>query len=257
MGIASCRAYHGSAVLPISFGMPHTALVQANIMSIYKDKTGSNLPLPLRLNQFTPDTMRGVGQFRSALRARGGDLLLSDGHRTYDAQHQAHLDYVSHKKQAYSPAPGGSFHEAGRAIDLDLNSLRIPLIDCWHIVIPLGWFPIIKTPDTKLAESWHFEYRGPFQAFVQKYGYRTGAKAAIADIGQQVDEDPGKNAIMQLQWQLLRLNYLDCPDPIDGQRGHSTELAINEALQKHPNIKSDLSPEDLANALNALGNATV
>jgi len=37
--------------------------------------------------------------------------MLSDLLRSYDMQLQAHLDYTSGKKSAFSPAPGGSMHE--------------------------------------------------------------------------------------------------------------------------------------------------
>jgi hypothetical protein len=38
-------------------------------------------------------------------------------------QLQSHLDWKTGKKSAFSPPPGGSLHEAGRALDLDLDSL--------------------------------------------------------------------------------------------------------------------------------------
>ncbi len=64
----------------------------------------------------------------------GADLVLSDLFRSYDMQLQANLDYVTGKKKAYSPPPGGSLHEAGRAFDLDLGKLKkIGLPKFWTI----------------------------------------------------------------------------------------------------------------------------
>jgi hypothetical protein len=64
----------------------------------------------------------------------------------------------------FSPLPGGSLHEAGRAFDLDLEALLkdeiITLEDFWGIARHRGLVPIIASPDPGKSEAWHFECRG-------------------------------------------------------------------------------------------------
>ena len=91
-------------------------LVKATVLSIYK-VSGHRVLMPERMARATPDLKRAMYAIRDALRARGGDLVLSDLFRSYDMQLQAHLDFTSGKKSAFSPAPGGSMHESGRAFD--------------------------------------------------------------------------------------------------------------------------------------------
>ena len=71
----------------------------------------------------TPDMFAAV---RGVVADLQGDnaLVLSDMYRSYEMQLQAHLDFVTGKKSALSPAPGGSMHEAGRAFDLDLSQIQ-------------------------------------------------------------------------------------------------------------------------------------
>ena len=62
------------------------------------------------------------------LTALGNNLRLSDLFRTYEMQRQVNLDYVEGRKHAYSPPPGGSMHEAGRAMDIDLSSMGVKAV---------------------------------------------------------------------------------------------------------------------------------
>ena len=73
----------------------------------------------LRVND-TVTLQRTLYGIRDELQAQGGKLELSDLFRSYDMQLQAHLDYTSGKKKAFSPPPGSSMHESGRAFDVDL-----------------------------------------------------------------------------------------------------------------------------------------
>ena len=100
-----------------------TPLLPINIISIYKNPLGDLLPLPSRMARCTPDTYVAVFNIAAALAQKGGRLILSDLFRSYDMQAQSHQDYISGRKTAFSPPPGGSFHEAGRAFDLDLNAI--------------------------------------------------------------------------------------------------------------------------------------
>src|SRR5262245_28593032 len=125
------------------------------IKSIYNGKD-----LPARLARCSSDMLEAVRNVQKNVEAAGGELVLSDMYRSYDMQLQAHLDYVNGKKTAYSPPPGGSMHEAGRAFDLELKALKIKLADFWTIARRHGLSPIIDTPSAGADEAWHFDCRG-------------------------------------------------------------------------------------------------
>lgn len=95
-----------------------TPLIPIEFDSIYGG------PLPKRLARCTPDMYTALFAIKRDLLEIKADLFLSDLFRTYDMQLQAHLDYITGKKKAFSPAPGGSLHEAGRAFDMDLGKIK-------------------------------------------------------------------------------------------------------------------------------------
>src|SRR6185295_7452452 len=111
---------------------------------------------------------------------------------------QAHLDFTSGKKSAFSPAPGGSMHESGRAFDIDLASTKVNLSTFWEIARGAGVVPIIAKPDPKLSECWHFECRGSHQLVYDYYKAGKGtnfaspsqamAASAIVAIGARHDK---------------------------------------------------------------------
>jgi len=192
-------------------GVKPDALVPVEVMSTYTDHTSH---LPSRMAYFTPDTADALAQAAEDYSTNlGGTLYLSDGFRSEYAQACAHLDYLyghhltaqinvflslhpelvsytPHPKTAYSPPPGGSMHEAGRAIDVDQDPkwsgttaevLR-------ETLEKYGWVHIAALGS---SESWHYEYRGKFQevydATLQETGdskkaYKAMTEAAIADI---------------------------------------------------------------------------
>ncbi len=171
-------------------------LIPINITSIYKNSVGDALPLPKRMAQCTPDMYAAIFNIAKDVAKKGGKLILSDLFRSYDMQAQAHADYVSKKKKAFSPPPGGSFHEAGRAMDIDLSSIKISLADFWVIAAKYGVVPIIKLPKSGVSESWHFDCRGSHQLvfayYTAKKGtnfnpYTASAASAILSVGVQVD----------------------------------------------------------------------
>jgi zinc D-Ala-D-Ala carboxypeptidase len=92
-------------------------LIPIDIISIYKNRMGDLLPLPSRMAQCTPDTHIAIFNIASDLARKGGRLILSDLFRSHDMQAQSHQDFIAGRKKAFSPPPGGSFHEAaGRLI---------------------------------------------------------------------------------------------------------------------------------------------
>src|SRR5262249_44572585 len=133
------------------------------VMSIYKNSAGQRVPLPKRMAKCTPDMESAIRAVSAEVAQRGGRLFLSDLFRSFDMQLQSHLDWLNGKKKAFSPPPGGSLHEAGRALDLDLDSLGMKLSDFWTLARPHGLLPIIDTPNAGVSEAWHFDCRGSHQ----------------------------------------------------------------------------------------------
>lgn len=208
-----------------------TPLVPVVVASIY-----NNRALPSRMAKCTPDTAQGIQSIVDDLRAMGHQLLLSDLFRSYDMQRQANLDFKEGRKKAFSPPPGGSMHEAGRAMDIDLSSIGVPLSRFWEIAKPHGFFPIISAPDPSRSEAWHFDCRGSHAAvyeYVQQgkagdsvSAYTQMAQSAILAIGVKVDDVPDQNVAF-LQSALIRLGF--DPGRIDGVMGPLTQAAMRNA----------------------------
>ena len=179
-------------------------LVPVTIKGIYPTKDGL---LPPKMARLAPDAAAALEAVRKDIEARGGCFRLSDCYRDSAMQARAHQDYVTGRKKAYSPPAGGSMHEAGRAIDLDLAALIHPgsvpkgsqLFDeneVRAIFEAHGWTFIAPAGNPHLVdvkESWHIEYRAKFQGVYDTAlaklhqhaaAYKSMAKAAIADLGK-------------------------------------------------------------------------
>jgi hypothetical protein len=213
-----------------------TPLNRIEVMSIYRSRTGQRVLLPSRMAMCTPDLAAAIARIGEDVAALGGELLLSDLFRSYDMQLQAHLDYTSGKKSAFSPAPGGSMHEAGRAFDLDLRALKMPLERFWGVAEKHGVTPIIRSPDPSASEAWHFDCRGSHGRVHAYYAsgratnmapYQAMAASAILSAGLRHDRFAGKEREAMLQSSLIRLGY-DIGN-IDGNIGARTRTALAQA----------------------------
>jgi hypothetical protein len=212
----------------------NTPLVELNIPSIYRDKKGTPVLLPKRLAQATPDMAAAIFGLANDVGEHGGKLVLSDLFRSYEMQLQSHLDYVNGKKKAFSPSPGGSFHEAGRAMDISLADLKMDLPAFWAIAKPRGVVPIIAKPDSSLSEAWHFECRGSHQRVIDYYNegkadnfekpYTAGAASAILALGIRVAKFGNGQKEAQLQASLIRCGYTI--GNLDGAIGPATRAAL-------------------------------
>lgn len=217
---------------------PHamkSPLLTIDIISIYKNKLGDRLPLPARMARCTPDTYTAIFKIATDLSRKGGKLILSDLFRSYDMQAQSHQDYIAGRKKAFSPPPGGSFHEAGRGFDLDLSAIKIPLADFWTIAAKYGVVPIIAQPKAKQSEAWHFDCRGSHQLVYRYYAegkgknfkpYTAAASSAILSVGVNVDAFGVNQKQALLQSCLIRLGKTI--GNIDGQIGKNTHKALDE-----------------------------
>lgn len=218
--------------------MPAAPMQPIEILSIYFDKQKNRLNLPKRMAQCTPDTKNAVLKIRDELKSRGIDLFLSDMFRSHDMQLQAHFENA--KKGVFSPLPGGSMHEAGRAFDLDLGTLLkaevLSLADFWEIAAAAGLSPIVGKPNPKLKEAWHFDCRGSHGKVRQYYRegkgggnmepYTAMSASAILAIGVQVDRFNNQKAAA-IQSALIRLGHE--PGPFDGSIGKKTRDALAAA----------------------------
>jgi hypothetical protein len=226
-----------------------TPLITIDITSIYD----GGKPLPSRMAHCTPDMHAAAMRTRDRLREKDCDLVLSDMFRSFDMQFQANLDFVTGKKKAFSPPPGGSMHEAGRAFDLDLGRIRkMVLKDFWNLAGGNGLFPIIDKPDKGLSEAWHFDCRGSHQIVYDYYKAKNGdnfkspytamAASGIVSIGQKVialgdDVRPG-----YIQSGLIRLGKII--GDLDGKIGPKSRTALEEL-----GIDPDKGLDDIAGAI--------
>jgi D-alanyl-D-alanine carboxypeptidase len=228
-------------------------LIPVNIISIY-EVGGHRTLLPKRMAQCTPDMKMAIFQLSADVENKGGEYVLSDLFRSYDMQLQAHLDFTSGKKKSFSPAPGGSMHEAGRAFDVDLSALKMPLSAFWKIAARCGAVPINAKPDASASEAWHFECRGSHQLVYDYYKsgkgsnfdapYKAMAASAIAAVGIPVDKFGDKAIGACIQSALIRLGK-DIGN-MDGDVGPKTKAALS-ALK----VEATSADEQLA-ALEAL-----
>lgn len=214
----------------------NTPLVPVSIMSIYKNKQGVQVGLPKRMASATPDMAQAIYSIDKELAEAGGRLVLSDLFRSYEMQMQSHMNFKSGKKKAFSPEPGGSFHEAGRAMDISLNDLKINLKDFWRVAKKYNITPIISTPSPSKSESWHFECRGSHQVVIDYYKdgfgdnfskpYTAGTASAILAAGIRVDAFGKNQKEARIQAALVRMGYKI--GNIDGEIGAKTRAVLKE-----------------------------
>lgn len=208
-----------------------TPLASVTVASIY-----NHGPLPTRMAKCTPDSATALAGVIRDVQSLGFEMRLSDLFRSYEMQKLAHEDYVQGRKKAYSPPPGGSMHEAGRAMDIDLASIGVPLPKFWEIAAAHGFSPIIDAPDPSRSEAWHFDCRGS-HGLVYEYvksgraghsmpPYTQMAVSAILAIGVRVDQVPEQDVAFQ-QAALIRLGF--DPGRIDGILGDRTRGALRDA----------------------------
>jgi Fungal chitosanase of glycosyl hydrolase group 75 len=207
-------------------------LIPIKIDSIYGGQ-----PLPSRMAKCTPDMYAAIFAVKKELQSLSSDLVLSDLFRSYDMQYQAHQDWATGKKSAYSPPPGGSMHEAGRAFDLDLSKIKqLTLRKFWSIAAEHLLTPIVDQPDMSLNEAWHFDCRGSHQLVYDYYRARKGdnfqspysamAASAILAVGQKVDVLGPDVHAGYVQSGLIRLGKII--GDLDGQIGPKTRTALAE-----------------------------
>lgn len=218
--------------------VPRTGLVSVSlkIPSSYPAKGGGWIPFERAGGRLTPDAAQAVLLLYDAI-APKTPFRMRDGFRDPEQQHKARIGYL-HWVSAGKPAPGSpawtpdmkdafvapageSFHNAGRAIDFDIEALTIPLKELWDVAIPLGWSPVIAAPDATMKEAWHLDFMGPWAPVKQRLGYSQAAIAACLDIGYGYGP---KTEERYIQAQLHRLGQ--DVGPIDGVLGKRSQAAL-------------------------------
>ena len=184
----------------------------------------------------TPDVEKILHAVDEKIRSLDGEFYITDLYRSFVRQKQAREEYESGKKKDYVAEPGSSWHNAARAVDIDINNLNFRGVDkkkwlqtFWDNICPLGLIPIIKMPDMKASEAWHFDMPGEdWFSIYSKLPYGRVAKCAILDIGRW-DESIGQTSLsnMFIQAQLIRLGNHGIGE-VDGIIGRKT----GEALRK-------------------------
>jgi hypothetical protein len=196
----------------------------------------------------TSDTAAALLALHKAVTAAGGDFRVTELHRDVAVQHKARAKYDAWvhagkptpgtpgfdavtMKAAFVATPGRSTHNAGRAIDVDLASLRFPGVPAdrqldrlWELAVPLGWRQVIKVATEGAAESWHFDFWGDLAGVKSRLGYEQAALCGAILVGH--GDLSGYDA--ELQALLVRAGF--AIGEIDGKVGARTRSALAAAL---------------------------
>lgn len=209
-------------------------LVSIDVPSIYK-VAGQWLALPRPLAWCTPDTRRALAAIRKEVERRGGRLLLSDLFHDRAAG--------PGRQPSLGACTGDGMHEAGRAFDVDLGALRMPLAEFWALARGFGVVPIHRTPDPALSEAWHFECRGSHQRVYEQHAsrpagpFRTPYLAMAAGLPHDLFVHNADEA--RLQSGLIRLGY-DIGG-IDGLIGFRSMRALRALALDGLSLEAQLS----------------
>jgi len=234
-------------------------VVDSKILSSYPVGAPRHKLVPLanlKAGQCVPlDVAEALLQLHEAVMAAGGDFRVTELYRDIATQRAAHEKYINWMGAGKPPKgsakfdpktmkadvvaePGYSFHNAGRAIDVDISSLRLPVAKdrqldrFWELAKACGFRPIIKEAREGASESWHFDFMGPWASTYERLGYSAAAMAACLDAGHGGYRRDEERA---LQAQLHRAGY--DVGKIDGILGAKTQAALKAS--GHSIIEND------------------
>ena len=218
------------------------------VMSSYVSDGETGGPWDERMDLADKPTGWGTEALRTALRAaqatvhaEGGTLGVTECYRSFAVSQRAHEAFKAGKRKHYACPGGGSLHNAGQAIDIDVYHLGgLDLADIWDIVQPLGFTPIVTSPDRKRSECWHFDYRGEWADFyrwakatIRSSAYQQLARVLTLDAGAWDCAASGwSEARMEIgfiQGQLHRIG-VHVVGAVDGLAGPATRRAVSAAF---------------------------
>lgn len=264
---------------PVFHQPARVQLVQPDrkILSSYPINSARSALVPLyetREGWLTPDAAEALLRLHHEVLARGGDLRITSAYRSIEVQQQARAKFLAWlnagspptsspafnaktMKPVFVAAPGSSFHNAGRSIDIDVASLRFSgvakdkqLDVFWEIAKPIGWRPVLRQPVEGAAESWHFDFMGPWLPVYERLSslrgsdgkaYAMAAAAACADIGEYGQLARPLERVVQAQLHRAGFN----PGTIDGYLGAKTTEALRLAAELNPDLMLDMAPAAL------------
>lgn len=209
----------------------YSHLVLVRVPGIYPKGSA----LPARLARLYEPAVKPLDDAMIEIAAAGGHVFYSDMFRSTADQAKAHQDYLTGRKSAYSPPPGGSMHEAGRALDLDIGDTGIGLAAVKKILAKHGWTGIAD----RGSESWHHDFQGPDGAAAYNdpnhegmSKYRHMARHCISALEPDLPPVASRpsvvaadNAVMEIQ-RLLGLK-------VDGIYGPFTRQAVRAFQMNH------------------------
>jgi len=179
----------------------------------------------------------------------GGDFRVTSAHRDVGVQTRLRARYdawvaagkpspssaafdATRMKAAFVALPGRSNHNGGRAIDVDLRSLRFPgvapdqqLDTFWRLAKLAGWSPIIARPDEGASEAWHFDWWGDLAGVYARLDYEQAAWAGALLVGHG---GAGTSFATVTQALLQRAGHNI--GKIDGVLGPRSRAALGSAL---------------------------
>jgi len=180
----------------------------------------------------------------------GGELRFSDMFRTWEHQEQAHFDFITGKKKAYSPEPGFSFHQAARSFDFDIEILDESLLHVdgpkrgfalfWDLARKHGFTGVMKNryePTFKATEAWHWDYLGVFAKTREVHDYKTAAMVAVMDAIGNNYQGYSEEQIKYYRLQAYLLHFGFYTGAIDGQFGPKSRQSV---LDFHASPPDDL-----------------
>ena len=169
-------------------------------------RSGLKPLVKLYSGKMIPAAAIALKKLSDAVLSEGGDFRVTDCHREINTQIalRKRYDYwiacgkpkgsaynSKTMKNVFVALPGKSNHNGGRAVDLDIGSLKFPgihpnrqLDKLWEIAKPLGWTPIIRSPIEGSSESWHFDFQDDLEGVFDRLGYEQGALAGSLLVGQ-------------------------------------------------------------------------
>lgn len=208
----------------------YNGVVDVEVPGIYGQKGN---PLPKRMSKLVREAAEALDKVFQDIDHEGGHLFLSDMFRSAEEQEQAHNDYLTGRKSAYSPPSCGSVHEAARAIDIDAFDTGIGHRRVREILNKHGWVNIVETLTG--SECWHYEFRGDkWQQYYNQHGYAAMARAMKGEIGNVLnlqDAVAKEGEIKSLQTTLNQLYGLNLD--VDGMLGPQTREVVRRFQADH------------------------
>jgi hypothetical protein len=185
--------------------------------------------------------------------SEGGDFRVTSAHRDVNEQSALRARYdawvaagkpargsasfdPARMKAAFVAVPGRSNHNGGRAIDVDLASLRFPNVapdqqidTFWRLARLAGWAPVIAHPDERVSEAWHFDWWGDLAGVRSRLGYEQAAWCGALLVGHG-----GSGTRFGTVTQALLQRAGHDIGKIDGALGPRSRAALGTALGMTP-----------------------